>query len=81
MQRLGQQRTTAGPYLTGLTVTDMSLVCFTGYCLPRSNVSYHAIQLLVTGWAPAVELWWSRPVTQSWSPCTRSAASTERAVA
>ena len=32
----------------------LSLVCFTGYCLPRSNVSYHAMTLPIYGSALVV---------------------------
>ena len=36
------------PHLTGCVIyLVMSLVCFTGYCLPRSNVSYHAMMVLI----------------------------------
>ena len=41
-------RVGAWPYLTGCVIyLVMSLVCFTGYCLPRSNVSYHAMMVLI----------------------------------
>ena len=41
-------RVGAWPYLTGCVIyLVMSLVCFTGYCLPRSNVSYHAMTVLI----------------------------------
>ena len=41
-------RVGAWPYLTGCVIyLVMSLVCFTGYCLPLSNVSYHAMTALI----------------------------------